>query len=153
MQDDAKEPKQKRTIEKKTILIIQDENKSALHKRPAKGLLAGLYEFPNLEGHQTEKRVLEYLKKIGLEVLRIQKMDSSKHIFSHKEWHMIAYQIRVDELAKKGSGVEQEEWIFVESKEAEMKYPLPSAFGAYTKCLNIMQGSDKIYTIQSQANL
>ena len=148
-----KEPKKKRTIEKKTILIIQDENKSALHKRPAKGLLAGLYEFPNLEGHQTEKRVLEYLKKIGLEVLRIQKMDSSKHIFSHKEWHMIAYQIRVDELAKKGSGLEQEGWIFVESKEAETKYPLPSAFGAYTKCLNIMQGSDKIYTIQSQANL
>ena len=148
-----KEPKKKRIIEKKTILIIQDANKSALHKRPAKGLLAGLYEFPSLEGHQTEKRVLEYLKKTGLEVLRIQKMDSSKHIFSHKEWHMIAYQIRVDELAKKGSGVEQEEWIFVESKEAEAKFPLPSAFGAYTKYLNIMQGSDTIYTIQSQANL
>ena len=108
-----KEPKKKRVIEKKTILIIQDENKSALHKRPSKGLLAGLYEFPNLEGHQTEKRVLAYLKEIGLEVLRIQKMDSSKHIFSHKEWHMTAYHIRVDELAKKGQRLEQEEWIFV----------------------------------------
>lgn len=144
-----KEPKKKRTIEKKTILIIQDENKSALHKRPEKGLLAGLYEFPNLEGHQTEKRVLAYLKNIGLEVLRIQKIESSKHIFSHKEWHMIAYQIRVDELAKKGRQLEQENWIFVESKEAEEKYPLPSAFAAYTKCLNIMQGNDTMYTIQS----
>lgn len=139
-----KEAKKKRTIEKKTILIIQDENKSALHKRPAKGLLAGLYEFPNLEGHQTEKRVLEYLKKIGLEVLRIQKLENAKHIFSHKEWHMIAYRIRVDELAKKGQQLEEENWIFVESKEAEEHYPLPSAFAAYTKCLNIMQGSGKI---------
>ena len=139
-----KEAKKKRTIEKKTILIIQDENKSALHKRPAKGLLAGLYEFPNLEGHQTEKRVLEYLKKVGLEVLRIQKLENAKHIFSHKEWHMIAYQIRVDELAKKGQQLGKENWIFVESKEAEKQYPLPSAFAAYTKCLNIAQGSGTI---------
>ena len=139
-----KEPKKKRTIEKKTILIIQDENKSALHKRPASGLLAGLYEFPNLEGHLTEKRVLEYLKKIGLEALRIQKIEASKHIFSHKEWHMVAYQIRVDELAKKGKQLEKENWIFVESKEAETTYPLPSAFCTYTKYLNIMQGSGKI---------
>lgn len=136
-----KETKKKRTIEKKTILIIQDENKSALRKRPEKGLLAGLYEFPNLEGHQTEKRVLAYLKEIGLEVLRIQKIEPAKHIFSHKEWHMIAYQIRVDELAKKGKELERENWIFAESKEAEQKYPLPSAFGAYMKCLNIAYGS------------
>ena len=139
-----KEPKKKRTVEKKTILIIQDENKSALHKRPSKGLLAGLYEFPNLEGHQTEKRVLGYLKEIGLEVLRIQKIESSKHIFSHKEWHMIAYQIRVDELAKKGQQLEKENWIFADSKEAQEKYPLPSAFAAYTKCLNIAQGSGRM---------
>ena len=139
-----KEAKKKRTIEKKTVLIIQDENKSALHKRPAQGLLAGLYEFPNLEGHQSEKRILAYLKKIGLEVLRIQKMEPSKHIFSHKEWHMIAYRIQVDELAPKGKQLEEENWIFVESKEAEIKYPLPSAFGAYTKYLNIVQGSGKI---------
>ena len=139
-----KELKKKRSIEKKTILIIQDENKSALHKRPSKGLLAGMYEFPNLDGHLTEKRVLAYLKEIGLEVLRIRKMENAKHIFSHKEWHMIGYQIRVDELAKKGKQLEQENWIFAESKEAERKYPLPSAFAVYTKYLNIMQGNDTI---------
>ena len=139
-----KQAKKKRMIEKKTILIIQDENKSALHKRPSKGLLAGLYEFPNLEGHQTEKRVLAYLKEIGLEVLRIKKLEASKHIFSHKEWHMIAYQIKVDELAPKGNQLEKENWIFVESYEAQKNYPLPSAFGAYTKCLNIAQGSGRM---------
>ena len=90
-----------------------------MHKRPPKGLLAGLYEFPNLEGHQTEKRVLTYMKEIGLEVLRIQKIAASKHIFSHKEWHMIAYQIRVDELAKKGEKLQEQNWIFVDSLEAQ----------------------------------
>ena len=137
-----KQAKKQRTIEKKTILILQDENKTAFHKRPNKGLLAGLYEFPTLEGHYSEKRVLAYLKELGLEILRIQKMEASKHIFSHKEWHMIAYQIKVDELAKKGEVLEKENWFFAESKEAEEKYPLPSAFAAYTKYLNIRQGSD-----------
>lgn len=139
-----KEAKKKRTIEEKTVLIIQDANKTALHKRPSKGLLAGLYEFPSMEGHQTSKRVLAYLKNMGLEVLRIQKMEDAKHIFSHKEWHMKAFQIRVDELAPKGEELDKQQWVFVETKEAEEKYPLPSAFGVYTKYLNIVQGSDKI---------
>ena len=139
-----KEAKKERTIEKKTILILQDDNKVALHKRSSKGLLAGLYEFPNQEGHKTEKRVLAYLKEIGLEVLRIQKMEPSKHIFSHKEWHMIAYRIRVDELAPKTDRLEQEQWIFADIQEAEKQYPLPSAFAAYTKYLNIAQGSGRI---------
>ena len=139
-----KEAKKKRTIEKKTILIIQDEKTYALHKRPDKGLLAGLYEFPSLEGHKSEKQVLSHLKELGLQILRIQKMEPSKHIFSHKEWHMIAYQIKVDELAPKKENMKKEQWIYVEPKEAEEKYPLPSAFGAYAKYLNIMQGSDKM---------
>ena len=139
-----KEAKKARSIEKKTILIIQDNNKTALHKRPDKGLLAGLYEFPNLEGHLTEKRVLAYLKEMGLEVLRIQKGEDSKHIFSHKEWHMKSYKIKVDELAEKGKKINEEKWIFAASEEAEKKYPLPSAFASYTKCLNIRQGSGKI---------
>ncbi len=143
-----KQAKKQRTIEKKTILIIQDEKKYALHKRSSKGLLAGLYEFPSMEGHHSEKRVLAYLKEMGLEILRIQKIEASKHIFSHKEWHMIAYQIKVDELAGKGESLEKENWFFAETKEAEEKYPLPSAFAVYTKYLNIRQGSDKIYSIR-----
>ena len=88
--------------------------------------------------------MLEYLKEIGLEVLRIKKMEESKHIFSHKEWHMTAYQIRVDELVPKGERLKQENWIFAESADVEKNYPLPSAFTAYTKYLNIAQGSGKI---------
>lgn len=144
-----KQAKKQRSIEKKTILIIQDENKTAISKRPSKGLLAGLYEFPSMEGHQSESRVLAYLKELGLEILRIKKMEASKHIFSHKEWHMIAYQIKVDELSQKDNVLKKEKWMFVESEDAEKNYPLPSAFAAYTKYLNIRQGSDTIYSIRA----
>ena len=39
-----------RKIEERTVLIFKDGKQIAIRKRPAKGLLAGLYEFPNLEG-------------------------------------------------------------------------------------------------------
>ena len=71
LQFPVKTRKKPRTIEKKTILIIRDENKAALRKRPDKGLLAGMYEFPNMEGHLSEKEVLKWLKERGLSVLRI----------------------------------------------------------------------------------
>ena len=135
-----KSAKAARTIEKKTVLIIQDENKSALHKRPDTGLLAGMYEFPSLEGHQTRKRVLAYLEAMGLIPIRIEKLPPARHIFTHKEWQMTAYVIRVDELAPKSGQPGQEEWIFVGAQEAGEKYPLPSAFAPYAQYLNIPRG-------------
>ena len=103
-----------------------------------------MYELPSFEGHKTAEEIVSYLSERGLNPLRIQPLTDSKHIFTHKEWHMIAYQIRVDELAPKTEKPESENWIFVESHEAEKQYPLPSAFAAYTKYLNIVQGSGKI---------
>lgn len=124
----CKTPKKPRMIEKKTVLVIKDESKAALKKRPDRGLLAGMYEFPSLEGHLTSRQVLKYLKEKGLSVLKIEPLDSSRHIFTHKEWHMIGYAVKVDELAeKKNPG----DMIFVERQEAKDRYPIPSAYRAY----------------------
>lgn len=80
-----------RRIEERTVLIIKDGEQLALHKRPAKGLLAGLYELPNVEGHLDEAAILEILQEKGYEAVRIQPACEAKHIFSHVEWHMKGY--------------------------------------------------------------
>lgn len=124
----VKTPKKPRAVEEKTVLVILDENRAALRKRPEGGLLGGMYEFPCLAGHLSGKQVLAYLKSKGLSVLKIEKLPDSRHIFTHKEWRMIGYAVRVDELAeqKDGSGL-----IFAERREVRDKYPIPSAYGAY----------------------
>ncbi len=127
-----KTPKRPRTIEKKTVLIIRDENKTALKKRPKQGLLAGMYEFPCLDGHLTTEQVLKYLKGEGLSILKIDLLSPSKHIFTHKEWHMIGYAVKVDELARKKG---KSDILFAETKEVQEKYPIPSAYKAYLKAL------------------
>lgn len=124
-----KTPKKARVVEERTILVILDEDKVALRKRADKGLLAGMYELPSMEGKRSEERVLEYIKKLGLAPLRIEKLSPSKHIFTHREWHMTGYAVRVDELAKVSPG---EGLIFVTPHEIEGNYPVPSAFAAYT---------------------
>ena len=120
-----KTPKKPRKIEKKTILVIQYGQLIALRKRPEQGLLAGMYEFPSLEGYQKEKQVLEYLKRCGVEPLRIRRLEPVKHIFSHKEWHMTGFYVRVDDLSGMG------EYEFVDPVKMKSEYPIPSAFAAY----------------------
>ena len=71
----VKSGKKARTIEKKTVLIIRDNEKTVIRKRPAKGLLAGMYEFPMLEGYVTEKDVLRYVEGLGYHPIQIQKLE------------------------------------------------------------------------------
>lgn len=137
-----KTPKKARTVEEKTILVIQDENQTALRKRPEKGLLAGMYEFPSLQGHREEKEVLSYLNDLGYKVIHIRRLEDSRHIFTHREWHMIGYAIRVDELERPSHGG-GENFLFAESGETEKRYPIPSAFSAYAKYMRIRLGNEK----------
>ena len=62
--------------------MLVSDNQAALRKRPAKGLLAGLYELPNLEGHLKPDQVLDYVKSEGLSPIRIQELPATKHILS-----------------------------------------------------------------------
>ncbi len=124
-----KRAKKARSIEKKTVLLIQYEQRIALNKRPSEGLLAGMYEFPSIEGHQEEKKVIAYLKQLGVMPLRIRRLEPAKHIFTHKEWHMTGYYIRVDDLTGMG------EYVFVDPAEIKNKYPVPSAYAAYMKLI------------------
>lgn len=116
-----------RRLEQRTVLILKDGNTIAIKKRSAKGLLASMYELPNLEGHLSKREIIRYCHSIGLFPLYIKKLQNAKHVFSHLEWDMIGYEIKVDELEKKCS----EKMLFVSSADIEEKYPIPSAFESY----------------------
>ena len=60
-----KAAKKARTIEDKTILVIRTSRQVVLRKRPKKGLLAGLYEFPAMDKKASLEEVREWLKKQG----------------------------------------------------------------------------------------
>ncbi len=121
-------PKTRRIVER-TIFIFWDGETVALRKRPAKGLLAGLYELPGIDRKMTQDEVIAYSKKIGLTPVRVVPAGEAKHVFSHVEWHMTGFLVVVDELEKAC----REEMLFVRPEEVEEKYPVPSAFEKYAE--------------------
>ena len=89
--------KTKRTIEDMTVFLIRFKGGILLRKRPDTGLLASLYEFPNVPGHLKKADALRAIEEMGFGPLRIRKLPPAKHIFTHKEWHMQAWEIFADE--------------------------------------------------------
>ncbi len=122
-----------RKTEARTVFIFKDGKQLALRKRPGKGLLAGLYEFPNESGHLSLDEAAAYSKKIGLMPVRIKELGEARHIFSHIEWHMIGYEVIVDELERTNN----EGFLFIRPEEIKNAYPVPSAFEYYTRYAGI----------------
>ena len=83
-----KKPKKERRIEHRTVFVLQCGDKLAICKRPAKGLLAGLWQFPDTEGHLTMQEALSLASEWGVApqspVLEIER----EHIFTHVEWKL-----------------------------------------------------------------
>ncbi len=128
----------KRKIEKRTVFLIRDGEKVILRKRPQEGLLAGMYEFPNTLGSFTSEEALSFVKQMNLTPLRVEPLDAAKHIFSHVEWQMKGYLVRVEALEEGESDL-----LFAEAADFKENYPMPSAFAAYAKYLNICHGKNR----------
>lgn len=127
--------KKARRVEDRTVFLIYDAGRIVIGKRPPKGLLAGLYEFPNAEGVLSEDEALRYVTALGFTALRIRPLPPAKHIFSHIEWHMRGYAILADELTP----FESDRLLLVSRQELDAHYSIPSAFSAYRALLPDVQ--------------
>lgn len=147
----VKAARKARKVEERTVLVIRDSERGAVCRRPSRGLLAGLYELPNLDGHLDQKEVLARVEAMGFSPIRIQPLPPAKHIFSHIEWHMIGYMILVEDTEPgaasaedvRSTGAASPDLLFVELRRTEQEYPIPAAFAAYVQYLSIRLGQDK----------
>ena len=83
-----KSPKQRRREEELTVLILSCDGAYALRKRPDTGLLAGLWEFPNIPGALDVAEIIEIVEKQGAIIKEIKKQVERNHIFTHIKWNM-----------------------------------------------------------------
>ncbi len=123
----VKPAKKSRKIEERTVFVISQGERVGLCKRPEKGLLAGLWELPNTERKLSPEEAGQFLEEtLGIEAVELLSLGEAKHIFSHVEWRMVGYAVKVAEYAKVHSPIRM-----VTGQELEKEYSLPSAFEAY----------------------
>lgn len=126
----VKSEKKPRRIERKTILLICAPQGVLLHQRQASGLLAGLWEFTNLDGHLNEQEVKDYLRSRGIQEEVIEPLKPAKHIFTHIEWQMIGYYVKCSDIYPAFDEA------VADTAALEQIYTVPNAFAAYKKELS-----------------
>lgn len=81
-------------VEHITVFVVRAGDFYLLHRRPPKGLLAGMWEFPNRvgEGRQGKEALTAELSALGVRVEEVSgPVKQIRHVFSHKIWQMNVY--------------------------------------------------------------
>ena len=95
----VKSPKKDKRQEDRTVFVLSCDGRYALQKRPNKGLLAGLWQFPNIPGTLSTAEALTQVEKLGLTPREIYKELHKKHIFTHIQWNMKGIYLEVTTTA------------------------------------------------------
>ena len=116
----VKSPKKPRKLENRTVFILTCNGTYALQKRGEQGLLAGLWEFPNVSGKLNVDACISKVEEMGLKPRDIIKTVEKKHIFTHIEWNMSGIYVEVSEP----SGP----FIWLTAQQIGAQAALPTAF-------------------------
>ena len=118
----VKAAKKARRVEERAVYLFFYENQVALRRRPGKGLLAGLWEYPNELSGGTD-----WPAAWGLSPRSLERAGTGKHIFTHIEWHMTA-------LAGELDGPDLPEgWVWADRTALRDTYAVPNAFQSFSQ--------------------
>ncbi len=95
----VKQAKKARREESKTVLLLRCQGRFALQKRPDTGLLAGLWQLPELPGIWEADALAGGLEAMGLKLKEIYRQTDRTHIFTHIQWNMRGFFLEVSELS------------------------------------------------------
>lgn len=93
----VRQAKKGKKVEQLSVLLISDGVRLAINKRD-KGLLANMWEFPNVSGWLETAAVKARLADMGYDVRKVVKGKMVKHIFTHVEWQMQVFHCDVDRV-------------------------------------------------------
>ena len=118
----VKAAKKARRMEVRQVFLLFHGDQVALRRRPARGLLAGLWEFPN-----EPEDGADWPARWGLSPTELTRVGSGKHIFTHIEWHMTAWAGELPDAAL------PQGWVWADRAALRDIYALPNAFSAFSE--------------------
>lgn len=119
LQYPVKTSKMARRQEERTVFILRCGEKIALCKRPEKGLLAGLWQLPDVMGKLDVQEALQQAEAWNVHPTAIEKIISREHIFTHVHWFLTGIYLRC---------AQEERFLWVTAEELKEKIGLPTAY-------------------------
>ena len=116
----VKKPKAKRRLEERTVFILSCDGRYALEKRSDTGLLAGLWQFPNVAGWLEPEQAPAAVEAMGLKPRELFRQVQRRHIFTHIQWELRGIYL---EVAEPEGG-----FVWLTADEIDTKAALPTAF-------------------------
>ena len=121
----VKEAKKAKREEEKTVFYLTCDGCLAVRKRESKGLLAGLWELPNVEGKLDAAQALLFAEKAGCEPAELLKSVERVHVFTHIIWRMRCYYIVCKEKSP--------EFVWADAERRKTDVALPTAFRMFVE--------------------
>lgn len=121
----VKEAKKAKREEEKTVFYLTCDGCLAVRKRENKGLLAGLWELPNVEGKLAAAQALLFAEKAGCEPAELLKSVERVHVFTHIIWRMRCYYIVCKEKSP--------EFVWADAERRKTDVALPTAFRMFVE--------------------
>lgn len=128
----VKSPKPERRVEDRTVFLMVSDGMAALRRRLETGLLAGLWEFPNVGETLSPVQVKETVRAWGLSAESVGPLPAAKHVFTHVEWRMTGYLVRTREPEGK--------FVWAKPEDLFRDYAVPSAYRVYLRILRRLAG-------------
>lgn len=113
--------KKGKVIPMAAFAVRNEKGEWLLGKRPEKGLLANLWEFPMLELTGDESAQQQFKKSFDMPIKTITEIISFKHIFTHLTWEMKGYEICTEDVQLIPQGFE----FFTEEEVELLPKPVP----------------------------
>ena len=121
----VKEAKKAKREEEKTVFYLTCDGCLAVRKRESRGLLAGLWELPNVEGKLDAAQALSFAEKAGCEPAELLKSVERVHVFTHIIWRMRCYYIVCKEKSP--------EFVWASDARRKTDVALPTAFRMFVE--------------------
>ena len=116
----VKLPKRAKKQEDRTVFVLHCGDRYAIEKRPSRGLLADLWQFPNVAGHLSADEAVAWAEERGLHPRNVEKSIDRNHIFTHIRWDLRGWFLEVDSMAG--------DYTWLTLDEIDTQAALPTAF-------------------------
>lgn len=116
----VKAPKKEKREEEKTVFVLDCGGSIAVRRRPETGLLAGLWELPNIDGFLSAQEAVELAAQWQTAPKELLRSVERVHIFTHIRWKMRCYFISCRQMP--------DGFVWADAQQRRKEIALPTAF-------------------------